>query len=61
MSVLNASFLVLLFPIILGMDALGLMDLVALPELRKVDFISTILFEKSFTGIVMLISSGIRK
>lgn len=36
MSVLNASFLVsLLFAIILGMDALDLIDLVALLELRK--------------------------
>lgn len=47
MSVLNAGFLILLFPIILGMDALDLMDLVALPELRKFDFISTVLFETS--------------
>lgn len=36
MSVLNASFLAsLLFDIILGMHALDLIDLVALPELRK--------------------------
>ena len=36
MLVLNASFLAsLLFDIILGMDALDLIDLVALLELRK--------------------------
>lgn len=40
MLVLNASFLALLFPIILGMDALGLIDLVALLELREFYFIS---------------------
>lgn len=45
MSVLNASFLAaLLFAIILGMDALDLIDLAALLELRKFCFTSP-LFE----------------